>query len=261
MRVTQAAVHLSVPPSGVRAAAGVQAPPAAALSRRQSLAAVTAVALALLRPLEAAAAPLFGPRAVQFPPGTPPPAPAAAAGVAPAESTLKARALATSPADAIGALVSGRDALSAATQVVGAPAGKRALLLAKLPRYSSAVQVMTAVLPVVFDAVLDADAVPVSPLASDQAAREGAYEDILIGAKNVVLMSRIAGTREFADDEVPQVTFTAALTAIDQLLAALPQKLLSDGRRARCRVALEAAQGDYEAFIDATDTVACDSVL
>jgi hypothetical protein len=89
---------------------------------------------------------------------------------------LQARALSTKPADAVAALLSGRDALKNATQVVGAGAGKRALLLAKLPRYSSEVQVMTAVLPVVFDALLDNDTAPVSPLVSDQGAREGVYE-------------------------------------------------------------------------------------
>jgi hypothetical protein len=86
-------------------------------------------------------------------------------------------------------------------------------------------------------------------------------QDILIGAKNVVLMARIGAEREFGDEEVPLVTFTAAVAAVDQLLAALPQRLLLDGRKARCRMALEGARGNYEEFIEATDTVACDAVL
>jgi hypothetical protein len=125
---------------------------------------------------------------------------------------------------------------------------------------SSAVQVMTAVLPVVFDATLDGgDAA--SPLVTDQAAREGAYEDVLIGAKNVVLMSRIAQEREFTDEEVPQLTFTAALGAIDALIASLPSELLASGARARCRAALTAAQDTYENFMDAADGVACEGAL
>ena len=254
------AMHLNVAPPSVRASAGCQAAqPGAALSRRSSLAGAVLV-VTLARTQAAAAAPMFGPRAMPTP-AAPPAGPAGVVAAAPAESTLQAMALSTRPADAVAALLSGRDALKSAAQVVGAAEGKRALLLAKLPRYSSAVQVMTAVLPVVFDALLDADTVPVSPLVSDQAAREGVYEDILRGAKNVVLMARIGAQRDFADEEVPQVTFTAAVAAIDTLLAALPQKLLSDGGKARCRMALEVAQGDYEAFIDATDTVACDAVL
>ena len=255
--VASMAVQVAARVAGVRPSVLVDSKPPAALLTRRGLATgsmvVATAALVLALPSPADSAPLFGPRAVKEL------SPSAAPEQTPADA-VRTLALATSPADAVAALLNGRDALLGASRVVGAAEGKRALLISKLPRMSSAVQVMTAVLPVVFDATLDGgDAA--SPLVTDQAAREGAYEDVLIGAKNVVLMSRIAQEREFTDEEVPQLTFTAALGAIDALIASLPSELLASGARARCRAALTAAQDTYENFMDAADGVACEGAL
>eukprot|EP00854_Cymbomonas_tetramitiformis_P005480 gene5480-6643_t len=99
-----------------------------------------------------------------------------------------------------------------------------------MPRYSSTVQTMVALLPA---AVMEG----VAPEEVD---------NVLVGSSNVIaLATYIREDKPFEDSDIPEETFSTALRSIDVILGQVDDETIALAQRERCFAILNAAV-DYQ---------------
>lgn len=161
-----------------------------------------------------------------------------------------------------------RQQLIAAMELQGTPeGGKRARVRNLLPRYASKAKAMTVVLPAAITAAYGAIAAEEGGAAGGADGTAGApeagmiaMEDILVGSKNLVtLAAYVSESRSFEDEDIPQATFAAAVSAIDAVLAAGSTEEVRKASAERCR-RLIASAVDYEEMKSFASTPACNNI-
>ena len=148
--------------------------------------------------------------------------------------------------------------------------GKRARVRNLLPRYASKAKAMTVVLPAAINAAYGEIVTEEGGAARGARGVEGAegvpeagmiaMEDILVGSKNLVtLAAYVSESRPFDDEDIPQETFAAAVSAIDAVLAAGARDEVRRAAAERCR-RLIASAVDYDEMKTFASTPVCNSI-
>lgn len=146
---------------------------------------------------------------------------------------------------AVAALLSGREALVQVMRFPGSEGGMRARLRNLMPRYSSTVQTMVALLPA---AVMEG-------VAADD------VENVLVGSSNVIaLATYIREDKPFEDSDIPEETFSTALRSIDAILGQVDDETIALAQRERCFALLNAAV-DYQEMKSLSQTAPACQVL
>lgn len=157
------------------------------------------------------------------------------------------------------ALMDGRDAIQSAMELQGMEeGGRRNRVQNLLPRFAEKAAVMTALLPAAMResyGEVGGEGEGAGSLPEDRLAQ---MEDILVGAKNLTVLSKyVTDGTPFTDAEIPQVTFESAIAAIDRTLADGDAEAVKKAKAERCRRLISKAV-DMEEMKQFASSATCD---